>query len=266
MTDVVLFHHALGLTAGVADELRGFGHHVTTPDLFGGATFTSIDEGVAHAEAIGFDTVIDRGVVAVTDLDGPFVIVGLSLGVLPAQRLAQSDERVAAAVLVHSAVPLGAFGEAWPRGVRLQIHLVEGDPWAEEDLPAARELAAASGGDLHLHPGTGHLVLEQGAPDHDPEAAGLVVRRILGFLDPPESLAACCDRCDSPSLPDRPMGPDRQRAGHIGTDGDDHVLTFVNEADAAFHDSAPAEILGRRSIDLQAMDARKAARVERSEV
>ena len=42
MADVVLFHHALGLTPGIvafADELRRAGHTVHTPDLFEGRTF-----------------------------------------------------------------------------------------------------------------------------------------------------------------------------------------------------------------------------------
>ncbi|MGH9303686.1 MAG: dienelactone hydrolase family protein, partial [Acidimicrobiales bacterium] len=37
MAEVILFHHAQGLTAGVqhfADRLRAAGHHVTAPDLY----------------------------------------------------------------------------------------------------------------------------------------------------------------------------------------------------------------------------------------
>ena len=50
MAEVLLFHHAQGLTPGVsafADELRGAGHTVHVPDLFDGRTFGSIDEGMA---------------------------------------------------------------------------------------------------------------------------------------------------------------------------------------------------------------------------
>ena len=49
MAEVVLFHHAQGLTAGVnafADDLRRAGHTVHTPDLFGGRTFPTIEEGI----------------------------------------------------------------------------------------------------------------------------------------------------------------------------------------------------------------------------
>src|SRR5205085_3080038 len=65
MAEVVLFHHALGLTPGIvafADELRGAGHTVHTPDLFEGRTFDTIAEGVTHAQEIGFGEIIERGV------------------------------------------------------------------------------------------------------------------------------------------------------------------------------------------------------------
>ena len=47
MAEVVLFHHALGLTPGIvafADELRRAGHTVHTPDLFQGRTFDTIED------------------------------------------------------------------------------------------------------------------------------------------------------------------------------------------------------------------------------
>ena len=53
MAEVLLFHHALGLTSGCrsfADELRAAGHVVHTPDLYEGKTFTDLADGVRHAE------------------------------------------------------------------------------------------------------------------------------------------------------------------------------------------------------------------------
>ena len=64
MTEVLLFHHAQGRTAGVvafADELRRAGHTVHTPDLFDGRLFATIEEGLAHAAQIGFGKLIERG-------------------------------------------------------------------------------------------------------------------------------------------------------------------------------------------------------------
>ena len=46
MAEVLLFHHAQGLTAGClafADALRAAGHLVHTLDLYGGRTFATLD-------------------------------------------------------------------------------------------------------------------------------------------------------------------------------------------------------------------------------
>lgn len=57
MAEVLLFHHAQGLTEGVrafAEQLRSAGHVVHTPDLYDGRTFDSLDAGVGHARELGF--------------------------------------------------------------------------------------------------------------------------------------------------------------------------------------------------------------------
>ena len=186
MTDVVLFHHAQGLTDGVrrfADRLAAGGHRVTLPDLYDGATFATLDEGIAHAGAVGFQEVTDRGAAAVGDLPPDVVYAGISLGVMPAQRLAQTRAGARGALLLSAAVPPSFFG-SWPDGVALQMHLVEDDPVAEEDRPAAQELAdTVAGAELHLYPGTGHLVVDDTLPDFDAGVSDLVVARSLAFLD-----------------------------------------------------------------------------------
>jgi dienelactone hydrolase len=186
MTDVVLFHHAQGLTDGVrrfADRLAAAGHRVTVPDLFDGTTFGSVADGVAHAEKIGFDRVIERGVAAASDLPPATVYAGLSLGVLPAQKLAQTRPGARGALLLFSAVPASAFG-AWPDGVALQMHFAADDPWSnEEDLPAARELArTVAGAELFVYPGSGHLVCDDSLDDYDEAATQLILERAIGFL------------------------------------------------------------------------------------
>src|SRR5215204_1675590 len=88
-----MFHHAQGLTRGVqafADELRAAGHTVHTPDLFDGKTFESLDEGVGHAKEVGFGTLLERGVQAAEGLPADAVYAGFSMGVMPAQQLAQT--------------------------------------------------------------------------------------------------------------------------------------------------------------------------------
>ena len=186
MTTVLLFHHAQGLTDGVrwfADELRAAGHDVTVPDLYDGATFPTLDEGVAHAGKIGFGEIVARGTAAAADLPGGAVVAGFSLGVMPAQKIAQTRPGIRGAILLHGAIPAAEFGEAWPAHVALQLHLSADDPWAEEDMPAAKELAAAAtDGTLYIYPGSGHLIADNSLPGFEPESAALILSRAKEFL------------------------------------------------------------------------------------
>lgn len=183
MTDVVLFHHACGLTPGVvafADRLRDAGHTVTTPDLYDGARFDELDAGVAHADALGMEAVVSRAAGAVGDLDG-VVVGGFSLGVAPAQHLAQNVAGVRGALLYHDGLDPVWFGSPWPAAVPVQVHLAEADSWA--DLDAARALVdGAADGELHLYPGDAHLFTDAGRPEHDADATDLVVARSLDAL------------------------------------------------------------------------------------
>lgn len=189
MTEVVLFHHAQGVTPGIvafADGLRSAGHTVHTPDLFDGRTFPSIDEGLAHAQEIGFpDGVIERGAQAVAELPAGLVYAGFSLGVLPAQQLAQTRPGARGALLCYSCVPVSAFGAAWPAGVPVQVHGMDRDPIFvdEGDIDAARELVAeAEDGELFLYPGDEHYFADSSLPSYDPEATALMTQRMLDFL------------------------------------------------------------------------------------
>ncbi|HMI23940.1 MAG TPA: dienelactone hydrolase, partial [Streptosporangiaceae bacterium] len=148
MAEVVLFHHAQGLTSGVvafADELRRAGHTVHTPDLFDGRTFGSIEEGMSYAQELGFPgEILARGARAVEGLPGELVYAGFSLGVLPAQMLAQTRAGARGALLFYSCVPVSEFGPGWREGVPAQIHGMDADPIfvGEGDIDAARELVS----------------------------------------------------------------------------------------------------------------------------
>jgi dienelactone hydrolase len=180
---VLLFHHALGLTDGVrafADDLRAAGHEVTVPDLFDGRTFTTLDDGVAHAEEVGFLAVAERGGQVADRLPPDLVYAGFSLGVLPAQRAAQVRPGARAAVLYHSGVPLETFGERWPAGVPLQLHVAEADPWG--DVEDVRQLAVDADAELFTYPGDAHLFTDRSLDVYDPVAAALVLERTLELL------------------------------------------------------------------------------------
>ncbi len=188
MADVVVFHHAQGLTEGVrgfADQLRAAGHTVTVPDLFEGRTFPTIEAGVDYAGQTGFDTIIERGGLAAQDLPAGTVYAGFSLGVLPAQMLAQTRPGAAGALLFEACIPVAEFGGESPADVPVQIHGKDADPFfaGEGDLDAARELVAvAKDAELFLYPGDQHLFADSSLPSYDPAAADLLRGRVLEFL------------------------------------------------------------------------------------
>ena len=188
MAEVLLFHHALGKTEGIdafADDLRRAGHTVHTPDLFEGRTFSSIDEGVAHASDVGFGEVIERGVRAADALPTDLVYAGFSLGVLPAQKLAQTRAGARGALLFYSCVPTAEFGTSWPTEVPVQIHGMDADPIFvdEGDIDAARAIVESTeSAELFLYPGDQHYFADPTLPSYRPEAAALLTRRVVDFL------------------------------------------------------------------------------------
>jgi dienelactone hydrolase len=188
MTDIVVFHHAQGLTDGVrefADQLRAAGHDVTTPDLYEGKTFDALGDGVAYAQQVGFDIIIERGRLAAEGLPDEIVYAGFSLGVLPAQMLAQTRPGARGALLFCACVPTSEFGCPWPQGVPLQIHAMDADEFfvGEGDVNAARNLVeTVENAELFLYPGDQHLFVDSSLPAYDPAAAALLLQRTLAFL------------------------------------------------------------------------------------
>jgi dienelactone hydrolase len=186
---MLLFHHAHGLTAGVVDfaeRLRQAGHTVHTPDLYEGRVFDGLDEGIAHAREVGFGSIMERGRLAAEGLTSELVYAGFSLGVMPAQMLAQSRPGAKGAQLFHACLPTSEFGGAWPRGVPVQIHGMDADELFvdEGDLDAARALVATTtDAELFLYPGKQHLFADTSLPSYDEHAASLLTERVLSFLD-----------------------------------------------------------------------------------
>lgn len=186
MAEVVLYHHVQGLTEGVlafADELREDGHTIHTPDMFGGRTFPTIDDGIAFAREQGFGELVARGVAAANDLPADVVYVGFSFGAMPAQQLAQTRPGARGALLIYGVVPFTEFGDAWPEDVPVQIHAMADDAWFVEDLPAAQALAdSTDAAELFLYPGNKHLFADASTSDYDADAAALLMERVRAFL------------------------------------------------------------------------------------
>ncbi|GAA0558194.1 dienelactone hydrolase family protein [Paractinoplanes ferrugineus] len=187
MSEILLLHHALGLTDGVrafAERLRAAGHLVHTPDLFDGHVFPALAEGLAYAQRTDS---AERGVRAADNLPPDLVYIGISLGVMPAQRLTQTRPGARAAVLLEACVPPDAFDAPWPPTVPVQIHGMDADPFfaGDGDLDAARALVKeAPGSEVHVYPGDQHLFTDSSLPSYDAAATDLAVTRILTFLRP----------------------------------------------------------------------------------
>lgn len=187
MAELLLFHHAQGQTPGFlafADDLRRAGHVVHTPDLYDGRTFDTLEAGIGYAKELGFGTLLENGVQAADGLPEALVYAGFSLGVMPAQQLAQTRPGARGALLLHACVPASEFG-GWPDSVPVQIHAMDADPFFVEDgdIDAARELVASTtAADLFLYPGGEHLFADRSLPSYDAVAADLMTGRVLEFL------------------------------------------------------------------------------------
>ena len=193
MAEIVLFHHALGLTDGVrafAERLAADRHTVHTPDLYEGAVGATLEDGFAIKERIGDQVMADHVDSALADLPPELVYAGMSLGVMTAQRLAQTRTGAQGAVLYEACAPITgkwAFGP-WPPGVPVQVHGMDDDEFFahEGDIDAARELVETVGtetAELFVYPGNRHLFLDNSLPSFDADATELVLQRSLALLD-----------------------------------------------------------------------------------
>ena len=188
MAEIVLFHHAYGLTSGLRDfanRLQQDGHTVHLPDLYDGNLFADLDSGIGYAREVGFDVIAERGRAMAAALPDELVYAGFSLGVMAAQELAQTRPGAKGALLFDACLPTSEFGGAWPAGVPVQIHGMDADPFfaGEGDIDAARALVAATeDAELFLYPGDRHLFADPSLPSYDAGAAELLTERVRAFL------------------------------------------------------------------------------------
>lgn len=183
-----MFHHAHGLTEGLcslADRLRADGHTVHTPDTFGGRTFASVDDGIAHAERMGHDAVLEVAVRSARLHPTADVLMGFSMGAGPAQHLAQHMRRARGCVLVGGASTTEMHGSSWRPKVALQVHVADPDDWctAEEVGALEREVPAA---EVYRYANRRHMFVDPSTRDYDADAADSFEDRLndwLGRLD-----------------------------------------------------------------------------------
>ncbi|WP_322486982.1 dienelactone hydrolase family protein [Chloroflexus sp.] len=170
---------------GLADDLRKAGHIVHTLDLFAGHIFNDLAQGMKFVNGLGVAEAMMRGEQAVQTLPRDLVYAGFALGVLPAQKPAQTRFGARGALFVSSCTPVAAFGLAWPPHLPVPIYAIEADPIfvGDGDSEAARDLIAqAVYGELLLYPGNQHLFMDSSLPVYDAGATALLLSRVLAFL------------------------------------------------------------------------------------
>lgn len=174
----------------LAERLAAGGHTIHTPDLYEGEVASGLEEGFTVRKRIGDDTIADRVESAIAELPRHLVYAGISMGVMIAQRLAQTKPDARGALLYEACLPVTgewAIGP-WPAGVAVQVHGMDDDEFFahEGDIDAAQELVETVGPDLgalFTYPGSQHLFLDSSLRSYDSEATKLVVERSRTFLD-----------------------------------------------------------------------------------
>jgi dienelactone hydrolase len=170
-----------------ADSLREAGHEVWTPDLFEGATFDRLEDGVAHRDETGIPELIRRATEAVEQLPIELVYAGFSMGAATATYFAATRPGARAAVLMHGVAPVETLGvEAWPGDVPVQAHNKAEDPTVDAgEVETFESFVRASGApiEIYTYPGEGHLFADPDGPDYDRASAELMLERELAFLE-----------------------------------------------------------------------------------
>jgi dienelactone hydrolase len=188
MARIVLFHHAQGLRPDIlswADSLREAGHVVETPDLYGGATFDRLEDGISHRDELGLEALIQRAGGFLEDQPRDLVYAGFSMGASAAHYFALTRPGARGVLLMHGTAPAHSLDGAWPIDMPGQLHKKDDDAQMDDAGPEAlRKSAEAAGAPVEIftYPGTGHLFADPDGPDYDPDSAGLMLERELQFL------------------------------------------------------------------------------------
>lgn len=187
MVNVVLTHSALGLDGNVeswAEWLRGEGHVVVTPDLYGGDQYEDVAEGRARASTRELSEYVDLIRMEVRQLEGPVVLMGFSLGAAVSELAALTEPGVAGAVLIFGAwAPSWVGNPTWPTGLRAQLHVSSEDPFVSPDhIDAVAEAAPDGALEVFRYPGAAHLFTFPMHADYNPLAAERARQEIKRFL------------------------------------------------------------------------------------
>lgn len=186
--DIMLFHSTYGLRPAVeaaAERLRAAGHEVRVPDLFGGQTAETVEEGMALRESIGKEELLKRAVLAAAPYsDRGLVYAGFSFGASVAQTLALGDEKARGLLLLHGTSDLAESASV--DDLPVQLHIADPDPFESHDWLTSWYLRMGKAGadvEVYSYPGAGHLFTDPDLPDWDEAAAERTWAIALAFLE-----------------------------------------------------------------------------------
>ncbi|MFF5936314.1 dienelactone hydrolase family protein [Streptomyces sp. NPDC012508] len=186
--DIMLFHSTYGLRPAVeaaAERLRAAGHQVRVPDLFGGQTAETVEEGMELQKSIGKEELLKRAVLAAAPYsDRGLVYAGFSFGASVAQTLALGDEKARGLLLLHGTSDIAESASV--DDLPVQLHIADPDPFESHDWLTSWYLRMGKAGadvEVYRYPGAGHLFTDPDLPDFDEAAAEQAWAVALAFLD-----------------------------------------------------------------------------------
>ncbi|MFG2644187.1 dienelactone hydrolase family protein [Streptomyces sp. NPDC048370] len=186
--DIMLFHSTYGLRPAVeaaAERLRAAGHQVHVPDLFGGRTADTVEEGMALQKEIGKDELLKRAILAAAPYsERGLVYAGFSFGASVAQTLALGDDKARGLLLLHGTSDIAESASA--DDLPVQLHLADPDPFESHDWLTSWYLQMGKAGadvEVYRYPGAGHIFTDPDLPDWDEDAAERTWRVALAFLE-----------------------------------------------------------------------------------
>lgn len=184
MAEILLFHHALGLTDGLqslAERLRANHHTVHCPDSYSGKTFKNLDDGVGFAQGIGHDALEEVANRAYRQHRDATVVIGFSLGSAQAQQLAQDKRRIKACLLMGGVLAPTSLGGDWRHTCHLQVHVADPDEWVQPDEVEGL-MYHAPHGELFRYADKGHMFTDPSSRDYDADAADQFEDRVVEWL------------------------------------------------------------------------------------
>jgi carboxymethylenebutenolidase len=190
---VLVLHAWWGLTPffrKFCDSLAGAGFSVLAPDLYHGATASTIAEAEKLRGTLKRDAATQEIAQAAEQLHASsgaghagIGVVGFSLGGHWALWLAQQPSIPVAATVVFYGSRGGEYAGSTSA---FQFHLAETDPYVSASGVRGMQKSLKAAGceaEFHTYPGSGHWFFERDRPDaYRPDAAEQAWKRMLAFL------------------------------------------------------------------------------------